>query len=421
SPETPWYHGPTLMEHLETVEIEDEVTHHPMRMPVQWVNRPNLDFRGFSGPIVSGEVRPGDQVRVLPSGARSSIKDIVTMDGNLDQAILGQAVTLTLNDEIDISRGDVLCAADSPLAVSDQFAAHIVWFAEDAMLPERTYLCRIGTSTVQVRITKPKYKVNVNTLEKLAADTLEVNEIGQCNISFSRRVPFAPYQENRELGGFLIIDRITNATVGAGMIDHSLRRADNIHWQSVDVGREQREDRNGHKAVALWFTGRSGAGKSTIANVVEKHLHARGVHTYLLDGDNVRHGLSQDLGFTDADRVENIRRVGEVTRLFVDSGVVVLTALISPFSRDRNAVRERIGVDDFCEIYVDASQEVAAERDPKGLYKKAAEGDMKYFTGLDSSYEAPENPDIHLDTTLLSPEEAATKVITWLRDNKKIR
>lgn len=416
SENTPWYHGPALLEYLESVEVADEVTHSPMRMPVQWVNRPNLNFRGFSGELVAGVVRPGDQIRVMPSGQRSSVERVVTYDGDLDEAVAGQAVTLTLKDEIDISRGDVIAAADSPLAVSDQFAANIVWFAEDAMLPERTYLCRIGSSTVQARITKPKYKVNINTLEHQATDTLEINEIGMCNISFNRRVPFATYRRTRDLGGFVLIDRITNATVGAGMIEHSLRRADNIHWQPTQVDRAAREQMNGHKPMTLWFTGRSGAGKSTIANLVEQQLHARGCHTYLLDGDNVRHGLNRDLGFTDADRVENIRRVSEVANLMTDAGLITLVSLISPFQRDREAARERIGEDNFGLIYVDAPQEVAAQRDPKGLYQKARSGEMKNFTGVDSPYEEPSTADLHIDTTTLSAEEAATRILGWLRD-----
>ena len=415
SPKTPWYQGPTLIDHLETVEIEDELRSAPFRMPVQWVNRPDLDFRGFSGQIVGGVVRPGERVRVLPSGKESTIDRIVTMDGDLDEAVAGRSVTLTLTDEIDISRGDVLVAADALPGVADQFEAQVVWMGEGEMLPERPYLCQIGTMTVQARITRPKYKVNVNTLEQTATNTLALNEIGVCNISFDRPVPFDAYADNRDMGGFILIDRLTNTTVGAGLIRHSLRRSDNIHWQAVDVNEEARATLNGHKPQILWFTGLSGSGKSTIANELERRLYALGCHTYLLDGDNVRHGLNRDLGFTEADRVENIRRVTEVARLMADAGLIVLASFISPFRAERDAARELVGEDRFCEVFVDTPIDVAERRDPKGLYKKARRGELANFTGIDSPYESPTSPDVRIDTTATSPEQAADRIVEFLR------
>ncbi|NKV89087.1 sulfate adenylyltransferase subunit CysN [Rhodococcus hoagii] len=402
SPNTQWYTGPTLIDHLETVEIEDAVQTAPFRMPVQWVNRPDLDFRGFSGQIVSGIVRPGDRVRALPSGRESTVARIVTMDGDLDEAVAGRSVTITLADEIDISRGDVLAGVDALPCVADQFEAQLVWMGEHEMLPERPYLCQIGTVTVQARITRPKYKVNVNTLEQTATNTLALNEIGVCNISFDRPVPFDPYADNRDTGGFILIDRLTNTTVGAGMIAHSLRRSDNIHWQAVDVNDEARSLLKGHRPQIVWFTGLSGSGKSTIANELERRLYTLGCHTYLLDGDNVRHGLGRDLGFTEADRVENIRRVTEVARLMADAGLIVLASFISPFRAERDAARELIGTDRFCEVFVDTPIEVAEERDPKGLYRKARRGELANFTGVDSPYETPTSPDVRIDTTELT-------------------
>ncbi|EME23389.1 sulfate adenylyltransferase subunit CysN [Rhodococcus triatomae] len=415
SPNTPWYHGPTLIEHLETVEIEDAVQTAPFRMPVQWVNRPDLDFRGFAGRIASGVVRPGDRVRALPSGRESTVERIVTMDGDLGEAVAGRSVTVTLADEIDVSRGDVLAGADALPGVADQFEAHLVWMGEHEMLPERPYVCQIGTMTVQARITKPKYKVNVNTLEQTATNTLALNEIGVCNISFDRPVPFDPYVDNRDTGGFVLVDRLTNTTVGAGMIAHSLRRSDNIHWQSVDVDDEARSVLKGHRPQIVWFTGLSGSGKSTIANELERRLHGLGAHTYLLDGDNVRHGLNRDLGFTEADRVENIRRVTEVARLMADAGLIVLASFISPFRAERDAARELIGEDRFCEVFVDTPIDVAESRDPKGLYKKARRGDLTNFTGVDSPYEPPEHPELRVDTTVTSPADAAGLVVENLR------
>ncbi|MFF0816219.1 sulfate adenylyltransferase subunit CysN [Rhodococcus sp. NPDC003318] len=415
SPNTPWYRGPSLIEHLETVEIDDDLRTGPFRMPVQWVNRPDLDFRGFSGQVVGGTVRPGDRVRVLPSGTESTVERIVAMDGDLDEAVAGRSVTITLADEIDISRGDVLAAADALPGVADQFEAQLVWMGEHEMLPERPYVCQIGTMTVQARITRPKYKVNVNTLEQTATVALALNEIGVCNISFDRPVPFDAYADNRDTGGFILIDRLTNTTVGAGMIAHSLRRSDNIHWQAVDVNAESRAVLNGHRPQVLWFTGLSGSGKSTIANELERQLHASGCHTYLLDGDNVRHGLNRDLGFTEADRVENIRRVTEVARLMADAGLIVLASFISPFRAERDAARELIGEDRFCEVFVDTPIDVAESRDPKGLYKKARRGDLTNFTGIDSPYESPENPALRVDTTVTTPAEAAVQVVEKLR------
>ncbi|WP_137873555.1 sulfate adenylyltransferase subunit CysN [Rhodococcus sp. Q] len=415
SPNTPWYQGPSLIEHLETVDIDDDLRTGPFRMPVQWVNRPDLDFRGFSGQVVGGVVRPGDRVRVLPSGTESSVERIVTMDGDLEEATAGRSVTITLADEIDVSRGDVLAAVDALPGVADQFEAQLVWMGEHDMLPERPYVCQIGTMTVQARITKPKYKINVNTLEQTATNTLALNEIGVCNISFDRPVPFDAYTDNRDTGGFILIDRLTNTTVGAGMIAHSLRRSDNIHWQAVDVNAESRSVLNGHRPQVLWFTGLSGSGKSTIANELERQLHASGCHTYLLDGDNVRHGLNRDLGFTEADRVENIRRVTEVARLMADAGLIVLASFISPFRAEREAARELIGEDRFCEVFVDTPIDVAESRDPKGLYKKARRGDLTNFTGIDSPYESPENPELRVDTTVTTPAEAAVQIVEKLR------
>ncbi len=415
STNTPWYSGPTLIEYLETVPVDDERAEQPFRLPVQWVNRPNLDFRGFSGQIVGGTVRPGDRIRVLPAGTTSTIDRIVTMDGDLDEAIAGQSVTLTLADEIDASRGDLICAADSPAEVADQFEGHVIWMHEDAMLPGRPYLMKIGTRTVGVTIANPKYRVDVNTLDHLAANKLELNEIGVCNLSLDRPIPFDAYNDNRDTGGFIIIDKITQNTVGAGLLHFALRRSHNIHWQDVKVDKAARTGLNIHRPGVVWLTGLSGAGKSTIANVVEAKLHSLGVRTYLLDGDNVRHGLNRDLGFTDADRVENIRRIAEVTGLMVDAGLVVLVSFISPFRAERQLARDRVEADEFIEVHVDASVELAESRDPKGLYAKARAGELTNFTGVDSPYEPPESPEVYIDTAALSPEAAAELVIATLR------
>jgi bifunctional enzyme CysN/CysC len=415
SPNTPWYVGPTLVRYLETVEIEEEVRAKPFRMPVQWVNRPDLDFRGFSGQIVSGTVRPGDRVRVAPSGLTSTVARIVTQDGDFAEAVAGQSVTITLADEIDISRGDVLADATDPPGVADQFEAQIVWMSETEMLPGRSYLMKIGTRTAGVSLAQPKYKVNVNTLERSAANTLALNEIGVCNLNVDRPIAFDPYDTNRDTGGFILIDRRTNNTVGAGMIHFALRRADNVHWQAVEVHKAAHSLLKGQRPCVVWFTGLSGAGKSTIADVVEQKLHAQGRHTYLLDGDNVRHGLNRDLGFTDADRVENIRRVAEVSALMVDAGLIVLVSFISPFRAERQLARERLDADEFIEVHVDTPLHVAEARDVKGLYKKARSGQLPHFTGIDSPYEPPEAPELRVDTTTMTAEEAADRVIAALR------
>jgi bifunctional enzyme CysN/CysC len=416
SARTPWYKGPTLMGYLEDVEIEDDLQSKPFRLPVQWVNRPNQDFRGFAGTIASGAIRKGDTVRALPSGRTSRVARIVTYDGDLDTAVAGQSITLALTDEIDVSRGDVLSLADEAPAVADQFQATIVWMHEEPMLPGRPYLIKLGARTVTGSITAPKYKVNVNTLEHLAAKQLELNEIGVCNLSLDRAVPFDPYSDNREMGGFILIDKLSNDTVGAGLLTFALRRAENIHWQALDVNKYARASQKGQRACVLWFTGLSGAGKSTVANLVEKRLHSLGRHTYTLDGDNVRHGLNKDLGFTDADRVENIRRVAEVSRLMLDAGLIVLVSFISPFRSERQLARELVQSGEFFEVFVDTPIEEAEKRDPKGLYKKARRGELKNFTGIDSPYEPPENPEIHLHTALYSPEAAAEEILKKLRD-----
>ena len=415
SANTPWYDGPALMEHLETVELDAQADQaKPFRMPVQWVNRPNLDFRGFSGLVASGVVRPGDPIRVLPSGKTSTIARIVTLDGDLEQAVAGQSVTLTLADEVDCSRGDVIAVADAPPEASDQFEATIVWMADEAMLPGRPYWLKLGTQTVTAQVQAPKYQVNVNTMEQLAAKTLELNAIGVANLSVDRNLVFEPYEQNRDLGGFILIDKITNATVAAGLIHFSLRRADNVHWQATDTTRESHAAMKNQQPAVLWFTGLSGAGKSTIANLVEKKLARMNRHTFLLDGDNVRHGLNRDLGFTDADRVENIRRVGEVAKLMNDAGLIVITAFISPFRAERAMVRQMMAPGEFVEVHIDTPLADAEHRDVKGLYKKARAGELKNFTGIDSPYEAPEAPEIRIDTTAMTAEEAADAIIEKL-------
>jgi bifunctional enzyme CysN/CysC len=415
SEKTRWYHGPTLMGYLETVEIEDKLQHEPFRLPVQWVNRPNLDFRGFTGTIVSGTVSTGEKIRVLPSGRESRVSRIVTMDGDLEQAVAGQSVTLTLEDEVDISRGDIIAASSSPPVVADQFETTIIWMSDEPMLPGRPYWMKIGTRTVSATITEPKYKVNVNTLEHLAAKKLTLNEIGICNVSLDHAIAFDSYAENRDTGGFILIDRLTNATVGAGLVHFALRRAHNIHWQALDIHKGSRATLKGQKPAVLWFTGLSGAGKSTIANLVEKQLHSFGRHTYLLDGDNVRHGLNRDLGFTDTDRVENIRRVAEVAKLMVDAGLIVMVSFISPFRAERRMARSLFDFGEFFEVYVDTPITVAEQRDPKGLYQKARKGELKNFTGVDSPYEPPESPEIRIDTTKAAPEDSATSIVEELR------
>jgi bifunctional enzyme CysN/CysC len=414
---TPWYAGPTLMQHLERVEIDEtRLQAGPLRLPVQWVNRPNLDFRGFAGEIASGAARPGDRVRILPSGRESRIARIVTKDGDLELAVAGQSVTLTLADEVDCSRGDIIAAADAPAEVADQFETTIVWMGEEPLLPGRPYWLKLGAKTVSATVTEPKYKINVNTLEHLAAKRLELNEIAVCNLSLDQPVAFDPYTENHDTGGFILIDRISNGTVGAGMIRFALRRAQNIHWQALDVTKATRAAAKNQRPAVLWFTGLSGAGKSTIANLVEKKLQAMGRHTYTLDGDNVRHGLNRDLGFTDADRVENIRRVAEVARLMADAGLIVLVSFISPFRAERALARELMPEGEFLEVYVETPLAVAEQRDVKGLYKKARAGELKNFTGIDSPYEPPKNPEIRVDTTTMTPAEAAELVVARMDD-----
>lgn len=409
-----WYRGPALLPYLETVEFGREAASRPLRMPVQWVNRPNADFRGFAGTIVSGSVRPTDRIKVLPSAQEATITRIVTMDGDLESAVNGQAVTLVLDREIDVSRGDVICAADAPVAIADQFVAHLLWMSPDELLPGRSYLMKIGTSTAQATVTALKHKVSINTLEHSAAKTLHLNEIGVCNLSLDKSIAFEPYAESREAGSFILIDRITNQTIGMGLIDFALRRASNIHWQSLEVSRAARSSLKNQKGAVIWFTGLSGSGKSTIATALEKRLYSLGRHTYVLDGDNVRHGLNRDLGFTDADRVENIRRVAEVARLMVDAGLLVLVSFISPFRSERDGARGLLGEGEFLEVFVDAPLEVCEVRDPKGLYKKARRQELANFTGISSPYEAPEHPDVHLETANLSVEAAVEELVRIL-------
>ncbi len=415
SENTPWYTGPSLVSHLESVEVLGGVdSAKPFRMPVQWVNRPNLDFRGFAGLIATGAVRPGDAVRVLPSGKTTTIARIVSLDGDLAQAVAGQSVTLTFADEIDCSRGDVIAVADNPPQVADQFEATVVWMADDAMLPGRSYWLKLATQTVSATIAEPKYEIDVNSLEHLAAKTLELNQIGVAELTTDKPVVFEPYADNRTLGGFILIDKITNATVAAGMLHFSLRRSQNVHWQPTDISRQHHAALKNQTPKVLWFTGLSGSGKSTIANEVEKRLAVMNRHTFLLDGDNVRHGLNKDLGFTEADRIENIRRVGEVARLMADAGLIVLTAFISPFRAERDMVRAMLPEGEFIEIFVDTPLEVAEARDVKGLYKKARSGELKNFTGIDSPYEPPEQPDIVVNTVEMTPEAAAQHIIDQL-------
>jgi len=411
----PWYSGSTLIEHLETVELDVTADQQrPFRMPVQWVNRPNLDFRGFSGLISSGTVSPGDSVRVLPSGRTSKISRIVTFDGDVTRAVAGQSVTLCLSDEVDCSRGDVVAAAEAAPQVADQFEATIVWLSDEAMLPGRPYWLKLATQTVAASVHVPKYQINVNTMEQLAAKTFELNAIGVANIVTDKPLVFEPYADNHALGAFILIEKMTNATVAAGMMHFALRRSQNVHWQTLDVSRESRAALKHQKAAVLWLTGLSGAGKSTIANLVEKKLHRMNRHTFLLDGDNVRHGLNKDLGFTNTDRVENIRRVGEVARLMTDAGIIVITAFISPFRAERQMVRDMMAPGEFIEIHIDTPLEVAEARDIKGLYKKARSGHLTNFTGLDSPYEAPVAPEIRIDTTQTTAEQAATLIVSDL-------
>ncbi|MEP9357657.1 sulfate adenylyltransferase subunit CysN [Sphingomonas sp. KR3-1] len=419
SENTLWYTGLSLLDHLERVEIDaDADAARPFRMPVQWVNRPNLDFRGFAGMIAAGSVKPGDKVRILPSGQTTSIARIVALGGDRAEAVAGESVTLTLADEVDCSRGDVIAVADTPPQVADQFQATLVWMDQTELLPGRAYWLKLGTQTVSATVQPPKHLVCVNTMAELSGKTLALNDIGVAEVYTDRGIVFEAYADSKDLGGFILIDKATNATVAAGMLNFSLRRAQNVHWQAVEINRDAHARQKRQAARLLWFTGLSGSGKSTIANMVEKRLHALGKHSFLLDGDNIRHGLNKDLGFTDADRIENIRRVGEVAKLMTDAGLIVLTAFISPFRAERELVRALLPEGEFFEIFVDTPLEVAEARDVKGLYKKARAGEIAHFTGISSPYEAPINPEIRVDTTKETPEEAAERIVeaimgTW--------
>ena len=415
SANTPWYGGPALISHLESVDVATtRAQDRSFRMPVQWVNRPNLDFRGFAGQITGGTIKPGDAVRIVPAGKTSTVKSIATFDGELDEAVAGQSVTITLADEVDCSRGDVIAAADDPPEASDQFCSTIVWMDETALKPGRGYWLKIGSQVVTATVQAPKYEIDVNSLDHLAAKTLGLNSIGVAEFATDKPIVFEPYAKSRQLGGFILIDKFTNATVGAGMIEFSLRRAQNVHWQPTTITRDDHAVLKNQKPRVLWFTGLSGSGKSTIANEVEKQLALMNRHTFLLDGDNVRHGLNKDLGFTEADRIENIRRIGEVAKLMADAGLIVLTAFISPFRAERGMVREMLPEGEFIEIFVDTPLEVAEQRDVKGLYRKARSGELKNFTGIDSPYEAPENAEIHVNTVDMTPQEAAEFIISQI-------
>ena len=414
SPRMPWFKGPHLLAHLEVADVEQDRSHQPFRMPVQWVNRPHLDFRGFTGTIASGRIARGDTVTVAASGKTTSVARIVTADGDLDHAVAGQAITLTLADEVDIARGDILCDPKERPPVADQFAAHLIWMSEDKLLPGRSYLMKIAAKTVPVTVTDLKHRVDVNTFEKLAAKTLALNEVGVCNLAASAPLAFDAYADNPVTGAFILIDRTSNATAAAGLIDFGLRRATNVHRQATSVTKAARAAQKHQKPAVVWFTGLSGSGKSTIANIVEMQLHAQGVHTLMLDGDNVRHGLNKDLGFTDADRVENIRRVGEVAKLMTEAGLVVLCSFISPFKAERKMVRKLVGADVFVEVFVDTPLEDCIARDPKGLYKRALAGEIKNFTGISQAYEAPAKAELHLHTHGRTPEALALEVIDAL-------
>ena len=417
SDKAPWYKGPALLQFLEEVDVDSSTLGNPFRLPVQWVNRPNLDFRGFSGTIASGTVSTGDEIIVLPSGKRSTVKEIVTFNGNLETAREDQAVTITLNDEIDISRGDVICAKDHPAEQSDQFQAHILWMSEKELFPGRQYLLKTTNKTVPASVSNLKHKVNVNDLSEEAGKTLELNEVGVCTLSLSAPIAFDPYKDNRATGSFILIDRQTNETVGVGMLDYSLRRASNVVWQDMDVNKMVRAEQKHQKPALLWFTGLSGSGKSTIANLVEKRLLDLGRHTYTLDGDNVRHGLNVDLGFTKEDRVENIRRIGEVSKLMVDAGLITMASFISPYRAERQMARRLLEDGEFIEIFVNTPLDVAEKRDVKGLYAKARAGEIKNFTGIDSEYQEPQSPEIEVNTVEMSADEAAEMIVTYLKDN----
>ena len=414
SEKTPWYTGETIIEYLENIEVRNQRKQASFRMPVQWVNRPNSNFRGFSGLIASGETKIGDKVRLHPGGKESSIASIVTWDGELQQASVGQSVTITLNDEIDVSRGDTIAVSTDPCAESDQFQSRILWMNDNPMIPGRQYIFKSNTQTTTLTLGKLKHRIDVNTLNHLPAKTLELNEIGVCNISLDKRIAFDPYDDNRTMGGFIVIDRLSNNTVGMGLIDFALRRSENIHWQKMDVSKESRAEQKSQAAKIIWFTGLSGSGKSSIANILEKKLQALGKHTITLDGDNMRHGLNRDLGFTAADRVENIRRVGEVAKLMVNSGLICITSFISPFESERKMARSLVSENEFIEVFIDTPLSVCEERDVKGLYAKARSGEIPNFTGISSPYESPEKPEIRIDTTKQSPEEAANQIIEFI-------
>ncbi|MFP6711302.1 MAG: sulfate adenylyltransferase subunit CysN [Rhodospirillales bacterium] len=412
-----WYQGPTLMAQLESVEVEAASLEAPFRFPVQWVNRPDLIFRGFSGTITSGQVKVGDKIVALPSAKTTKIARIVTYDGDLDHAIEDQAITLVLEDEIDISRGDVLASTNDRPEVTDQFMAHLLWMADEPMLPSRPYLLKTGNKTVTASITELKYKIDVNSLAQEAVKSLALNEFGVCNLFLDTPIAFDVFSADKQLGSFILIDDLTNETVAMGMIDYGLRRADNIHWQSLNINKSARAQLKNQKPAVLWFTGLSGSGKSTVANIVDQRLYARRNHTVILDGDNVRHGLNKDLGFTDTDRVENIRRIAETSKLMVEAGLMVIVSFISPFRAERRMARDLMEENEFLEIYIDASLELCASRDPKGLYKKARDGEIKNFTGIDSPYELPERADITIDSANVSPEQAADQIMLYLEQN----
>jgi bifunctional enzyme CysN/CysC len=414
SENTPWFNGQTIMQYLETVEVSNQKALQSFRMPVQWVNRPNSKFRGFSGLIASGEINTGDEVRILPGGNTSHIKNIVTWEGELPKAKVGKSVTITLEDEIDVSRGDIIALSSDPCGEADQFQARILWMNNDAMMPGRQYLLKSSTQSATLTLGKLKHRIDVNTLDHLPAKTLELNEIGVCNISLDKRIAFDSYDDNQTMGGFIIVDRLSNNTVGMGLIDFALRRSENIHWQKMDVSQDSRAEQKSQTPRIIWFTGLSGSGKSSIANILEKKLQSLGKHTITLDGDNIRHGLNRDLGFTEADRVENIRRVGEVAKLMLNSGLICITSFISPFESERAMARSLVSENEFVEVFVDTPLSVCEERDVKGLYAKARSGEIPNFTGISSPFEDPKNPEIRIDTTKISAEEAANQIIEFI-------
>ena len=416
SEKTPWYKGETIMQYLENIEVKNQRKQTPFRMPVQWVNRPNSSFRGFTGLIASGETKVGDKIRLHPGGNESTIESIITWGGELPKASAGQSVTITLNDEIDVSRGDIIATSTDPCGEADQFQSRILWMSDDAMIPGRQYILKSNTQSATLTLGRLKHRIDVNTLDHLPAKTLELNEIGVCNISLDKRIAFDSYENNQTMGGFIVIDRLSNNTVGMGLIDFALRRSENIHWQKMDVSKESRAEQKSQIPKLIWFTGLSGSGKSSIANILEKKLQSLGKHTITLDGDNIRHGLNRDLGFTAADRVENIRRVGEVAKLMVNSGLICITSFISPFESERKMARSLVLENEFIEVFVDTPLSVCEERDVKGLYAKARSGQIPNFTGISSPYEPPKNPEIRIDTTKVSAEEAANQIIDFITE-----